>query len=101
MEVCIPEVDTVLRTDPQPAQLDAPGIDVLQAGSFSSYTDADRMKARLAMLGIASQIQKVSIDEKNYNRVRIGPVESLEQLNALRSQLHDAAIDIMVIRVGG
>jgi cell division protein FtsN len=100
-EFIIPEEDTVVRNDSRPAPLDAPGIYVLQAGSFSSYTDADRMKARLAMLGIASRIQKVSVDDKKYNRVRIGPVDSLEQLNALRGQLHDAAIDIMVIRVGG
>jgi cell division protein FtsN len=59
------------------------------------------MKARLAMLGISSRIQKVSVDDKDYHRVRIGPVDSLDQLNTLRTQLRDAAVDIMVIRVGG
>ncbi len=100
-EVVIPEEDTVVRNDSQPAPLDAPGIYVLQAGSFSNFSDADRMKAQLAMLGITSRIQKVSVDDKDYHRVRIGPVDSLNQLNTLRSQLHDASIDSMVIRVGG
>jgi cell division protein FtsN len=100
-EVIIPEQDTVVYNDSQLAPLNIPGIYVLQAGSFSSYADADRMKARLAMLGISSRIQNVSIDAREYHRVRIGPVDSLDQLNNLRDQLRNAAIDIMVIRVGG
>jgi len=100
-EVVIPEEDTVVRNDTRPAPLDTPGIYVLQAGSFSSHTDADRMKARLAMLGISSRIQKVSVDDKEYHRIRIGPVDSLDQLNSFRNQLRDASIDVMVIRVGG
>ncbi len=100
-EVVLPEEDTVVRNDAEPTALVTPGIYVLQAGSFSTHTDADRTKARLAMLGISSRIQKVSIDEKDYHRVRIGPVESLDQLNSMRSQLRSAEIDVMVIRVGG
>lgn len=100
-EVVIPEEDTVVRNASLSTPLDTPGIYVLQAGSFSSHADADRMKARLAMLGIASRIQRVSVDDKDYHRVRIGPVDSLDRLNAMRSQLHDAEVDIMVIRVGG
>jgi len=99
-EVVFPEEGTVVRNSSQPRPLDAPGVYVLQAGSFSSHADADRMKARLAMLGITSQIQKVSIDDKNYHRVRIGPVDSLDRLNTLRGQLRDASVEIMVIRVG-
>ncbi len=99
-EVVFPEEGTVVRNNSQPAPLDAPGIYVLQVGSFSSHADADRMKARLAMLGITSKIQKVSIEDKDYHRVRIGPVDSLDRLNTLRGQLRDASVDIMVIRVG-
>ena len=100
-EVVIPEEDTVVRNAAPSAPLNTPGIYVLQAGSFSSHTDADRMKARLAMLGITSRIQKVSVDDKEYHRIRIGPVDSLDRLNALRDQLRDASVDVMVIRVGG
>lgn len=100
-EVVIPEEDTVVRNDSQPTPINTPGIFVLQAGSFSRHVDADRMKARLAMLGITSRIQKVSVDDKDYHRVRIGPVDSLDQVNSLRGQLRDASVDIMVIRVGG
>ena len=77
-----------------------PGVYVLQAGSFSSFADSDRMKAQLALLGIVSYIQKVTVDDKTYHRVRVGPINQLGQLNMLRKQLLDARIEILVIQVG-
>jgi cell division protein FtsN len=100
-EVVIPEEEESVRPDVQQKSVDSPGIYVLQAGSFSNYTDADRVKAQLALLGIVSRIQKISIDDKVYHRVRIGPIEDLERLNELRQQLRQARVEVMVIRVGG
>jgi cell division protein FtsN len=99
-EVIIPEEDLEARPDVTPEPVASPGIYVLQAGSFSSYEDADRRKAQMALLGVVSRIQKVSVDDKTYHRVRVGPVNSLEELNALRERLRAAHIEIMVIRVG-
>ena len=99
-EVVIPEEDFEVRRARPAEPVAAPGIYVLQAGSFSNFADADRMKARLAMLGIVSRIQKVTVDDKAYHRVRVGPVEELGRLNEIRTQLGEASIDVMVIRVG-
>ena len=99
-EVVIPEEDLDARPDVRPTPVESPGVYVLQAGSFSSFTDADRMKAQLALLGIVSRIQKVTVDANTYHRVRIGPVTTLEELNRLRAQLRDARVEVMVIRVG-
>jgi cell division protein FtsN len=99
-EVVIPEEDVDARPDVKPDPVTAPGIYVLQAGSFSSYADADRAKAQLALLGVVARIQKISIDDKTYHRVRVGPFDSLEQLNANRLQLREASIDVLVIKVG-
>jgi cell division protein FtsN len=99
-EVVIPEEDFEIRREAPSRPVESPGIYVLQAGSFSSFTDADRRKAQLAMLGVGSRIQKVAVDDKVYHRVRIGPVESLERLNELREQMRRSAIEVMVIRVG-
>jgi len=98
-EVVIPEEDLEARPDVAPDPVSRPGPYVLQAGSFSSHEDADRMKARLALLGIVSRIQKVSIDDKTFHRVRVGPVADLDALNRMRGQLRDARIEVMVIRV--
>ncbi len=98
-EVVIPEEDLEARPDSEAEAVTSPGAYVLQAGSFSAHADADRMKAKLALLGIVSRIQKVSIDDKAFHRVRIGPVNNLARLNELRGQLRDAKVEVMVIRI--
>ena len=99
-EVVIPEEDLNAVPGNRSGAVMVPGVYVLQAGSFSSFADADRMKAQLALLGILSYIQKVTVDDKTYHRVRVGPVDQLGQLNMLRKQLLDARIEILVIQVG-
>ncbi len=98
-EMVIPEQDLDAHPDQTPAPLSGPGPYVLQAGSFSTYADADRRKAGLALIGIPSRIQKVTVDDKAYFRVRIGPVNDLKELNRMRTRLREAKVEVMVIRV--
>jgi len=99
-EVVIPEQEPDVRVDATPQAVEKPGVYVLQAGSFSEYKDADRRRAELALHGIESQIQRVSIDDRTYHRVRIGPISDLNELNVMRSRLHEANIDVLRIRLG-
>jgi cell division protein FtsN len=99
-EVVIPEQERDVRVESSPRAVEEPGIYVLQAGSFRKYEDADRRRATLAMQGIESRIQRVTIDDKTYHRVRIGPIDDLNQLNVLRSRLREAQIDVLRIRLG-
>ncbi len=99
-EVVIPETDPEVAADIGPQAVEIPGTYVLQAGSFTSYEDADRRRAQLAMQGIESSIQRVSIDETTYHRVRVGPTNDLDELNMLRSRLREARIDVLRIRLG-
>ena len=99
-EVVIPEQETNVKADVEPQAVVQPGVYVLQAGSFSSYADADRRRAQLALQGIESKIQRVTIDDRTYHRVRIGPIDDLEELNVLRSRLRAAQIDALRIRLG-
>lgn len=99
-EVVIPEQEPDVRVDQAPQVVEKPGVYVLQAGSFSEYKDADRRRAELALHGIESTIQRVSIDDRTYHRVRIGPTSDLDELNVLRSRLHQANIDVLRIRLG-
>lgn len=98
-EVVIPEQEPEVSADREPQAIVEPGLYVLQAGSFSNYADADRRRAELALQGIESRIQRVSIDDKTYHRVRIGPVDDLDQLNLLRARLREARIDVLRIRL--
>ncbi len=99
-EVVIPEEDPDVAADTEPSAVQIPGIYVLQAGSFTTYEDADRRRVQLALQGIESNIQRVSIDDKTYHRVRIGPTSDLDELNMLRSRLRAAQIDVLRIRLG-
>jgi cell division protein FtsN len=99
-EVVIPEQEHDVAADTGARAVVKPGVYVLQAGSFSTYADADRRRAELALHGIESQIQRVTIDDRTYHRVRIGPTDDLDKLNMLRSRLRAAQIDVLRIRLG-
>lgn len=98
-EVIIPEEDPEVAADTEPKAIKVPGTYVLQAGSFTTFEDADRRRAQLALQGITSAIQRVTIDDKTYHRVRIGPIDDLDELNMLRSRLRAAKIDVLIIRL--
>lgn len=99
-EVIVPEEDPEVTADTTQKAVVEPGIYVLQAGSFTTHSDADRRRAELALQGIQSTIQRVTIDDKTYHRVRIGPTDDLNELNTLRSRLRAADIDVLRIRLG-
>ncbi len=83
-----------------PQAIVEPGLYVLQAGSFSTHTDADRRRAELALHGIESHIQRVMVNDRDYYRVYVGPTDDLDELNMLRSRLRAAQIDVLRIRLG-
>jgi cell division protein FtsN len=99
-EVIIPEEEPDVSRDQTVQVVEEPGLYVLQAGSFTALTDADRRRAQLALLGVESVIQRVAIDDKTYHRVRIGPIDDLDRLNLIRNQLKQAQIDVLRIRLG-
>jgi cell division protein FtsN len=99
-EVVIPEEEPDVEVDIEPRAIVKPGLYILQAGSFTRLEDADRRRAELALQGIESSIQRVTIDDKTYPRVRIGPTDDLQELNMLRSRLRAANIDVIRIRLG-
>ena len=99
-EVIIPEQETNVSRDTQQEAVVLPGIYVLQAGSFTEFEDADRRRAQIALQGIESRIQRVTIDDKTYHRVRIGPTHDLDELNRVRNRLKQAKIDVLRIRLG-
>jgi cell division protein FtsN len=98
-EVVTPDEAPEIARDAEPQAIVEPGVYVLQAGSFSTHTDADRRRAELALHGIASHIQRVKVNDRNYHRVYIGPTDDLDELNLLRSRLRVAKIDVFRIRL--
>lgn len=101
-EVVVPEVEVVTRrslSTPTAPVVAAAGSYILQTGSFRSHNDADRMQASLALLGIESRIQKVTIDDDVFHRVRVGPIGDLEELDRVRVQLRGAGVEPLMMKV--
>lgn len=99
-EVVVPERENAESSAARAAPIERPGAYVLQAGSYRNFADADRVRAQLALQGIESKIQRVSIDNDTWHRVRIGPISDLGELNRTRARLHQADIEALVIKVG-
>ncbi len=53
---------------------------ILQVGSFQNISDAERLKANLAFLGLEAGIQHVTINSQAWHRVRTGPYQNKQQL---------------------
>lgn len=72
---------------------------VLQTGSFASFEDADQLKAKLALSGLIAHIQKVEVNGKVYHRVRLGPYQQIEQLDAVGDQLKKLGIRALRLEI--
>lgn len=111
MEVVIPEEPPTDAAAPRAVlPPPAPAIDstpptargyVLQAGSFRSASDADALKAQLALLGYEASVQTVSINQDTYHRVRVGPFASRDRADAARAQLAASAVSTILLRLKG
>ncbi len=100
-EVVVPEKDKDVKRDLRAAaRIERPGVYVLQAGSYRNEADAERVRAQLALQGVAAKVQRVAVDADVWHRVRIGPISNLDELNRVRRQLRAAEVDALVIRVG-
>ncbi|VAW56362.1 hypothetical protein MNBD_GAMMA07-992 [hydrothermal vent metagenome] len=72
---------------------------LLQAGSFKSKHDAERLKASLALLGVQSSIQSININRDNWHRVRIGPFSDTARLRETLGTLKQNNIRAMTMEL--
>ncbi len=73
---------------------------MLQAGSFSRPAEADRQKARIALLGLSASIQKVTIQGRgDFYRVRLGPYASYSRMEDADRRLKGEGIQAIRLKV--
>jgi cell division protein FtsN len=97
LEVAVPDQELAKATEPNKTL--APNTDyILQAASFRSHDDADRLKAKLALQGVDANIQTVTINNDSWHRVRIGPIRDVASLNRTRKRLQENGITAIVIK---
>lgn len=101
MEVLVPESEITARTAKEQLKQTPreQGAYYLQAGAFKDVQAADRMKAGLALLGIASRIESVTLKSGVWHRVRIGPFNDSQQMNKVRSLMRANNISSIMVKV--
>lgn len=72
---------------------------LLQAGSFRNHADADNLKASLALLGVTSSIQSVTVNNESWHRVRIGPFSDDKKLRDTLATLKSNNIHAMTMEL--
>jgi cell division protein FtsN len=71
----------------------------LQAGAFSEEKEADNLKAKIALSGLEASVRPVTIPEKGtLFRVRLGPYQSLDDANRIKTALSQNGVGVAIIR---
>lgn len=73
---------------------------VMQAGSFREAADAERHKAKLALLGIESWVEKAKVGSVIWHRVKIGPYDNPSSVSTIKSLLQKNGIGVIVTEQG-
>ncbi len=102
LELLIPDSETRPPKNRQPESASTSGSQpksnkqyVLQAGSFQNKDDAEKLKASLALLGFQAHIQRVTVNNTAWHRVRIGPYSQSADLYDKIDQLRQNDINAL------
>ncbi|MEE9492034.1 MAG: SPOR domain-containing protein [Gammaproteobacteria bacterium] len=99
MEIIIPEEEITGSRKNGVKQVTRPGLYLLQAGSFRSHEQAEKLRAKLAFQGMETRTQTSGEGNQQWHRVRVGPFNDLLALNKSRATLKKTGIDAIVIRL--
>ena len=90
----------VVKTDPAATQGDKAGVYFLQEGAYTNPDDADKVKAKLALLGMVASIQPTNIPDKGlWYRVRLGPYKNSAEMNEALANLKLNGLNAAPIKV--
>lgn len=71
----------------------------LQAGAFSDEKEADNLRAKIALTGLEASVRPVTLANKApLYRVRLGPYESLDDANRIKTTLSQNGVSAAIIR---
>ena len=73
---------------------------LLQAGSFRSIKDADRLRAQLLLWGLSPRVEKVNVGSgESWHRVQIGPFEDKDSLYSAQKILAEHNVDSLLLKM--
>lgn len=73
---------------------------VMQAGSFHEVAEAERHKAKLALLGIESKIEKAKINNAIWYRIKVGPYDNPTSVSKIKELLQKNGVGVIVTELG-
>lgn len=94
-----PPISTPATTTTVPA--DTSARYQLQVGSYPEAKTADEIKAKLALLGFTAKVQQVTIDNKTWHRVRVGPYSNASDVETAKKSLSENGISAIALKEAG
>lgn len=97
----LPEREVIVPDEPaEPKDAAAEAtIYILQAGSFRKAEDADRLRARLILMGLDARVDAVTTDSGDqWHRVQVGPFKDRSHLARARSMLMSEGIVTLLMK---
>jgi len=88
----VSRANTALRGEVPPPRMQY----FLQAGSFRKVEDAERLRAKLALLGQVTRLEQNKTGEQIWYRVMIGPFSSGEKMTEAKSQLAKQGFKVLL-----
>jgi cell division protein FtsN len=73
---------------------------MVQAGSFRAFQEADKLRAKLALMGIESRVEKAKVGSTVWYRVKMGPYAHMTSVSTIRTRLRQNGIDAIVTESG-
>lgn len=100
-EMVVPEHEIKTRTREEQIGKSKKASYVIQAGSYREATAADELKAKLALMGIESKIQKAKVESVTWYRVKIGPYSEMSNVNSVMSRLQKNGMKPVLTEIDG
>ncbi len=100
-EVVVPDYEIRTRTREERVGRAKPTQYQIQAGSFRDFSEADKLRARLALMGIESRVEKAKVGSVIWNRVKMGPFNRPSSVSTIKERLRKNGIDVIVTEKEG
>lgn len=72
---------------------------ILQAGAFLNPDSANDLKAHIALLGFSAKITTRTENGKQINKVILGPFNSLQEAQSVKSNLQQQSISVTIVNI--
>lgn len=98
-EVVVPEYEIKTRTREERVGKAKESRYLIQAGSFKSQKEGEQQRAKLALMGIESKLEKAKVGETSWYRVKLGPFEKIASVNEIQARLKKNGVDVIVTEI--